>query len=87
MRYATYRTWILPSSHRFRFLHLTIHVCYVKRQTMLIKCYFAIIIMMDTIYSASSRSSLKFLLTFGIVHLLLLHHLDFYSDHATLFTA
>jgi hypothetical protein len=54
---------------------------------MLIKCYFAIIIMVDIIYFASSRSSLKFLLAFGIVHLVHLQHLDFYLDHATLFMA
>jgi len=43
--------------------------------------------MVDTIYFASSRSSLKFSLAFGIVHHVLLQHLDFYSDHATLFPA
>jgi hypothetical protein len=41
--------------------------------------------MVDTISSALSRSSLKFLLTFGIVHHVLLQHLEFYLDHATLF--
>jgi hypothetical protein len=51
---------------------------------MLIRC-FAIILMVDTIYFASSRSSLKFPSTFGIVHCVLLHHLDFYLDHATFF--
>jgi hypothetical protein len=51
------------------------------------QCYFAIIAMVDTIFSASNQSSLKFLLTFGIVHHVLLQHLDFYSDHATLFLA
>jgi hypothetical protein len=44
---------------------------------MVIKCYFAIIVMVDTISSTSSRSSLKFLSTFGIVHHVLLQHLDF----------
>jgi len=52
---------------------------------MLIKCCFVIIVMMDTIYSASSRSSLKFPPTFGIVHHVLLQHLDFYLDHAMIF--
>jgi hypothetical protein len=52
---------------------------------MLIRCYFEITIMMDTISSASSRSSFKFPPTFGIIHHVLLQHLDFYSDHATLF--
>jgi len=41
--------------------------------------------MVDTIYSASNRSSLKFSSTFGNVHRVLLQHLDFYSDHATFF--
>jgi hypothetical protein len=54
---------------------------------MLIRCCFAIIVMVDTIYSASSQSSLKFPPTFGIVHHVLLQHLDFYSNHATLFSA
>jgi hypothetical protein len=27
---ATYQTWILPSSHRLGFLHLIIHVRYVR---------------------------------------------------------
>jgi hypothetical protein len=87
VRPATCRIWILPSSHRLGFHHLTTHVRYVKEQTMLIKCCFAIIVMVDTIFSASNQSSLKFLLTFGIVHHVLLQHLDFYSDHATLFPA
>jgi hypothetical protein len=39
----------LPSSRRLGFLHLTIHVKYVKGQTMLIRCYFVIIGMVDTI--------------------------------------
>jgi hypothetical protein len=68
-------TWIPP---------LDIHVRYVKGQTMLIRC-FAIIVMVDTIYFASSWSSLKFLSTFGTIHHVRLQHLDFYSDHATLF--
>ncbi len=54
---------------------------------MLIICCFVIIVMVDTIYYASSRNSLKFLPTFGIVHHVLLQHLNFYSDHATLFLA
>jgi hypothetical protein len=61
---ATYRTWILPSSRQLRFLHLTIHVRYLKGLTKLIKWCFAIIVMVDTIYSASSHSSLKFSLAF-----------------------
>jgi len=52
---------------------------------MLIECYFAINVMVDTIYFASSRSSLKFLPAFSIVHRVLLQHFDFYSDHATFF--
>jgi hypothetical protein len=62
---ATCWTWILPSSHRFGFLHLIIHVGYVKGQTMLIRCCFAIIVMVDTISSTSSRNSLKFPSAFG----------------------
>jgi hypothetical protein len=54
---------------------------------MLIICYFAIIVMVDTIYFASSWSSLKFPLAFGTVHHVLLQHLDFYLDHATFFPA
>ncbi len=54
---------------------------------MLIKCCFAITVMLDTISSTSSRSSLKFPSTFGTVHHVLLQHLEFYSDHATLFPA
>jgi len=84
---ATSRTWILPSSCQLGFLHLTIHVKYVKGQMMLIRCYFVIVVMVDIIYFASSRSSLKFPLVFGIVHHVLLQHLDFYSNHATLFPA
>ncbi len=53
---------------------------------MLIRCYFTIIIMVDTIYSVSSRSSLKFPSGFGTIHHVLLQHLDFYSDHATFFS-
>jgi hypothetical protein len=41
--------------------------------------------MVDTISSASNRSSLKLPLAFAIVHHVLLQHLDFYLDHATLF--
>jgi len=54
---------------------------------MLMRCCFTIIIMVDTIYFASSWSSFKFLSAFGIVHHVLLQHLDFYSDHAMLFSA
>jgi hypothetical protein len=54
---------------------------------MLIRCCFAIIVMVDNIYSASSQSALKFSLAFGTVHHVLLQHLDFYSYHATLFPA
>jgi ABC-type polysaccharide/polyol phosphate export permease len=54
---------------------------------MLIRCCFAIIAMVDTMFSASNQSSLKFLPTFGIVHHVLLQHLDFYLDNATLFPA
>jgi hypothetical protein len=43
--------------------------------------------MVDTISSASSQSSLKFPLAFGIVHHVFLQHLDFYSNHATIFPA
>jgi len=78
MHLATCRTWILPSSHQCGFLHLTIHVKYVKGQTMLIKCYFVIIIMVDTIFSTLSWSSLKFLPAFGTIHHVFLQHLDFY---------
>jgi hypothetical protein len=42
--------------------------------------------MVDTIYYASSQSSLKFPLAFGIIHHVLLQHLDLYSDHATFFS-
>jgi hypothetical protein len=52
---------------------------------MLIKCCFAIIVMVDTIYFASSRSSFKFPLAFGTIHHVLLQHLDFYLDHAMFF--
>jgi hypothetical protein len=85
VRLATCRTWILPSSRRLRYLHLTIHVKYVKGQMMLIRCYFVIIVMVDSIFSASSWSSIKFTATFGTVHHVLLQHLDFYLDHATFF--
>jgi hypothetical protein len=53
---------------------------------MLIRCYFAIIVMVDIIYFASNRNSFKFSSTFCIVHHLLLQHLDFYSNHATVFS-
>jgi hypothetical protein len=84
---TTYRIWILPSSCWLGFLHLTIHVRYVKGQMMLIRCCFAIIAMMDTIFFASNQSSLKFLPAFGTIHHVLLQHFDFYSDHATLLPA
>ncbi len=87
MRPATCRTWILPSSRRLGFLHLTIHVRYVKGHTMLIRCWFVIIVMVDTIYFASSRSSLKFPPTFGTVHHVFMRHFNFYSDNATFFLA
>jgi hypothetical protein len=54
---------------------------------MLIRCCFVIIVMVDTIYSASSQNSLKFSLTFGTIHYVFLQHLDFYLDHATLILA
>jgi hypothetical protein len=54
---------------------------------MLIKCYFVIIVMVDTIYSISSWNSLKFPLAFGTIHHVFLQHLDFYSNHATFFPA
>jgi len=54
---------------------------------MLIRCCFATIIMVDTISSTSSWSSHKFSPAIGIVHHVLLQHLDSYSDHATLFPA
>jgi hypothetical protein len=60
VRPTTYRTWILPSSHRLGFFHLAIHVRYIKGQTMLIKRCFVITIMVDTIFSTSSQNSLKF---------------------------
>jgi len=52
---------------------------------MLIKCCFAIIIMVDSISSASSQSSLKFSLTIDTVHNVFLQQLDSYSDHAMFF--
>ncbi len=54
---------------------------------MLIKCCFATTVMVDTIFSASSRSSFKFPLAIGTVHHVLLQHLDSYSDHAMPFSA
>jgi len=78
VRPATCRTWILPSSRRLGFLHLIIHVRYVKGRTMLIRCCFVTTVMVDTISSTSSRSSLKFPLAIGIVHHVLLQHLDSY---------
>jgi hypothetical protein len=84
---TTYQTWIPPSLRQLGFLHLIIHVRYVRGQMMLIRCCFAIIIMVDTISSASSRSSLKFLPAIGTVHHVLLQHFDSYSDHATFFPA
>jgi hypothetical protein len=87
VRPATCRTWILPSSRRLGFLHLIIHVKYVRGRTMLIRCCFVTTIMVDTISSASNQSSLKFPLAIGTVHHVLLQHLDSYSDHAMLFLA
>jgi hypothetical protein len=87
VRPATCRTWILPSSRRLGFLHLIIHVRYVRGRTMLIRCCFVTTIMVDTISSTSSRSSLKFPPTIGNVHHVLLQQLDSYSDHAMLFPA
>jgi hypothetical protein len=83
MHLATFRIWILPSSRRFGFLHFSIHVRYVRGHMMLIRCYFAIIVMVNTIYSTSSQSSFKFLPAFGTIHHVFLQDLDFYSDHAT----
>jgi len=80
-------TWILPSSRQLGFLHLIIHVRYVKGQMMLIRCCFVITVMVDTISFASSQSSLKFSSTISIIHHVLLQQLDSYSDHATLFPA
>jgi hypothetical protein len=54
---------------------------------MLIRCCFAITVMVDTISSTSSRSSFKFPPTIGTVHHVLLQHVDSYLDHATLFPA
>jgi hypothetical protein len=59
---------------------------------MLIRCCFAIIVMADTIYFASSRSYLKSELiqvptNIWYFHHVLLQHLDFYLDHATFFLA
>ncbi len=85
MRLTTYQIWILPSSRRLGFIPLTIHVRYVQGQMMLIRCYFAVTIMVDTISSALNRSSFKFPPTFAIVHHVFLQHLDFYSDHAMFF--
>jgi hypothetical protein len=87
VRPAICRTWILPSSRRLEFLHLIIHVKYVRGRMMLIRCYFVTTVMVDTISSASNRNSLKFPSAISIVHHVLLQHLDSYSDHATLFPA
>jgi len=54
---------------------------------MLIRCCFAITVMVDTTSSTLSRSSLKFMLAIGNVHHVLLQHLDSYSDHAVFFLA
>jgi hypothetical protein len=54
---------------------------------MLIKCYFATTVMVDTICYALSQSSLKFLSAFGIIYHVSLQHLDFYFDLDTLFPA
>ncbi len=85
MRLAICQTWILPSSCRLGFLHLIIHVRYVRGQTMVIRCYFVIIVMVDTIYFAPSWSSFKFPSAFGTFHHVFLQHLDFYSNHAMFF--
>jgi hypothetical protein len=61
-------TWIPPLG----FLHLIIHVRYIEGQTMLMRCCFAIIVMVDTIYSTSSWNSLKFPSAFGTIHHVLL---------------
>ncbi len=87
VRPATCRTWILPSSCQLGFLHLIIHVRYVRRRTMLIRCCFVTIVMVDTIFSTSSQSSLKFLPAISTVNHVLLQHLDSYSDHAMIFSA
>ncbi len=87
VRPATCQTWTLPSSHRLGFLHLIIHVRYVRGRTMLIRCCFATTVMVDTISSALNRSSFKFPSAIGIVHHVFLQHLDSYSDHAMLFPA
>jgi hypothetical protein len=87
VRPTTYRTWILPSSRQLGFLHLIIHIRYVRGQMMLIRSCFAITIMVDTISFTSSQSSFKFSLAIGIVHHVILKHLDSYSDHAMLFPA
>jgi len=52
---------------------------------MLIRCYFAITVMVDTISSASSRSPFRFPLAIGTIHHVLLQHFDSYSDHAMFF--
>jgi len=54
---------------------------------MLIRCCFAIIVMVDTISSTLSQNSLKFLPAFGTIHHVFLQHLNFYLDHATFFPA
>jgi hypothetical protein len=54
VRPTTCRTWILPSSRWLGFLHLIIHVRYVRGHMMLIGCCFANTIMVDTTSSASS---------------------------------
>ncbi len=54
---------------------------------MLIRCCFVIIVMVDTLYFASSQNPLNFSPAFGIVHHVLLQHLDFYSNHAIIFPA
>jgi hypothetical protein len=54
---------------------------------MLIRCCFAITVMVNIISSTSNRNSLKFPSAVGTIHHDLLQHFDFYSDHATFFPA
>jgi hypothetical protein len=77
----------LESYHHHVNLDSSIWLSMSSMSEMLIKCYFAISVMVDTIYYASSQSSYKFPPAFGTVHHVLLQHLDFYSDHATFFLA
>jgi hypothetical protein len=77
---TTCRIWIVPSFYRPRFLHLIIHVRYVKGQTILLLC--------DNCNGGYhlfrlNQSSLKFLQAFGIIHHVFRQHLIFYSNHVT----